>query len=57
MAYAPIADTCFCQIQRAKEIKTQFVRNVIHENKESRKVAEILSEGTITGVGLIGKDQ
>ncbi|KAG8917567.1 hypothetical protein FRC02_003033, partial [Tulasnella sp. 418] len=43
------------EIARAFEIKEQHMKNVAHQNKESRKVAQVLSEGVITNVGLISK--
>ncbi|KAF8317736.1 hypothetical protein DL93DRAFT_2076888 [Clavulina sp. PMI_390] len=44
------------ELSRAKTVKTHFVQKQLHEGKEGRKVAEVLSEGVIVGVGLIGGD-
>ncbi|CAE6431267.1 unnamed protein product [Rhizoctonia solani] len=45
------------EIARAKTIKAHFVQTQAHQGKEGRKVADILSEGVIVGVGLINKDK
>jgi len=45
------------EIARARTIKTHFIQKQAHEGKEGRKVAEVLSEGVIMGVGLIGGDK
>jgi NADH dehydrogenase (ubiquinone) Fe-S protein 5 len=41
------------QIARAKAVKEEFVRKVQHQAAESRKIADVLADGVITGVGLI----
>ncbi|KAF8342895.1 uncharacterized protein EI90DRAFT_3030600, partial [Cantharellus anzutake] len=45
------------EIARAKTVKAHLVEKLAHEGKEGRKVADILSEGVIVGVGLIGADK
>ncbi|KAF9513171.1 hypothetical protein BS47DRAFT_1280935, partial [Hydnum rufescens UP504] len=45
------------EIARARTVKAHFVQKQLHEGKEGRKVADILSEGVIVGVGLIGGDK
>jgi NADH dehydrogenase (ubiquinone) Fe-S protein 5 len=45
------------QLSRAKTVKTHFIQKQLHEGKEGRKVADVLSEGVIVGVGLIGADE
>lgn len=44
------------QIARAKAIKEEFVKKVQHQAAESRKMADVLADGVITGVGLIQRD-
>lgn len=45
------------KIARAKAIKAEFVKKAEHQAKEGRKVADILAEGAIVGVGLIQRDK
>jgi len=45
------------QIARAKTIKAHFVQTKTHEGKEGRKVADVLAEGVIVGVGLINREK
>ncbi|KZT25691.1 hypothetical protein NEOLEDRAFT_1178156 [Neolentinus lepideus HHB14362 ss-1] len=47
------------EIARAKAVKAEFVRKAEKQAHEGRKVADILAEGAIAGVGLIqrGDDQ
>ena len=45
------------KIARAKTIKAEFVKKAEHQAKEGRKVADILAEGAIVGVGLIQRDK
>jgi NADH dehydrogenase (ubiquinone) Fe-S protein 5 len=44
------------QIARAKAIKEEFVKKVQHQAAEGRKIADVLADGVITGVGLIQRD-
>ena len=44
------------QIARAKAVKEEFVKKVQHQAAESRKIADVLADGVITGVGLIQRD-
>jgi NADH dehydrogenase (ubiquinone) Fe-S protein 5 len=44
------------QIARAKTIKEEFVKKVQHQAVEGRKIADVLADGVITGVGLIQRD-
>jgi hypothetical protein len=44
------------QIARAKAIKEEFVKKVQHQAAEGRKMADVLADGVITGVGLIQRD-
>lgn len=41
------------QIARAKEIKAHFIQKQQHENKEGKKMADIVADGVIGSVGLI----
>ncbi|KAF8504786.1 hypothetical protein F5888DRAFT_1658587 [Russula emetica] len=41
------------EIARAKAVKEEFVKKVQHQATESRKIADVLADGVITGVGLI----
>lgn len=43
----------FVQIARARTVKAHFIKHQIHENKEGKKVADIIADGVIGGVGLI----
>jgi len=45
------------EIARARAVKTHFIEKAAHQAKEGRKTADILSEGVIVGVGLIGGSQ
>lgn len=44
------------QMARAKAVKEEFVKKVQHQAAESRKMADVLADGVITGVGLIQRD-
>lgn len=44
------------QIARARAVKEEFVKKVRHQAAESRKTADVLADGVITGVGLIQRD-
>jgi NADH dehydrogenase (ubiquinone) Fe-S protein 5 len=44
------------QIARAKAIKEEFVKKAQHQAAEGRKIADVLADGVITGVGLIQRD-
>jgi NADH dehydrogenase (ubiquinone) Fe-S protein 5 len=44
------------QIARAKAIKEEFVKKAQHQAAEGRKIADVLADGVITGVGLIRRD-
>ncbi|KAK7448820.1 hypothetical protein VKT23_013550 [Stygiomarasmius scandens] len=41
------------EIARAKAIQDEFIRQAQAKAKEDRKVADVLSDGVIVGVGLI----
>ncbi|KIO31427.1 hypothetical protein M407DRAFT_241800 [Tulasnella calospora MUT 4182] len=41
------------EIARARTIKAHFFQQQIHENKEGRKVADIVADGVVGSVGLI----
>ncbi|CAL1699064.1 unnamed protein product [Somion occarium] len=41
------------EIARAKAIKSEFIKKAEHQAQEGRKVADILADGVIVGVGLI----
>jgi NADH dehydrogenase (ubiquinone) Fe-S protein 5 len=45
------------QIARAKAVKAEFIKQAEHHAKEGRKVADVLADGVIVGVGLIQRDQ
>jgi NADH dehydrogenase (ubiquinone) Fe-S protein 5 len=45
------------QIARAKAVKAEFIKQAEHHAKEGRKVADVLADGVIVGVGLIKRDQ
>jgi len=45
------------QIARAKTVKAQFIKQAEHLAQEGRKVADVLADGVIVGVGLIQRDQ
>ncbi|EKM57600.1 uncharacterized protein PHACADRAFT_206492 [Phanerochaete carnosa HHB-10118-sp] len=45
------------EIARAKAVKAEFIRKAEHQAHEGRKVADILADGVIVGVGLIQRDQ
>jgi NADH dehydrogenase (ubiquinone) Fe-S protein 5 len=47
----------FMQIARAKAVKAEFIKQAEHHAKEGRKVADVLADGVIVGVGLIQRDQ
>ena len=44
------------QIARAKAVKEEFVKKVQHQAAEGRKIADVLADGVITGVGIIQRD-
>ncbi|KAI5123228.1 hypothetical protein M0805_001317 [Coniferiporia weirii] len=44
------------EIERAKAVKAQFIKRAEHEAKEGRKAGDILADGVIVGLGLIGKE-
>ena len=44
------------QIARAKAVKAEFIKQAEHHTKEGRKVADVLADGVIVGVGLIQRD-
>lgn len=44
------------QMARVKAVKEEFVKKVQHQAAESRKMADVLADGVITGVGLIQRD-
>jgi len=44
------------EIARARAIKATFIQKQIHENKEGKKIAEIVANGVVGSVGLIAKD-
>ncbi|ETW77928.1 hypothetical protein HETIRDRAFT_411178 [Heterobasidion irregulare TC 32-1] len=41
------------EIARAKVVKGEFIKRAEHHAKEGRKVADVLADGVIVGVGLI----
>ena len=41
------------KIARAKVVKGEFIKRAEHHAKEGRKVADVLADGVIIGVGLI----
>jgi NADH dehydrogenase (ubiquinone) Fe-S protein 5 len=41
------------QIERAKQVKAEFIRKAEYQAKEGRKAADVLADGVIVGVGLI----
>jgi NADH dehydrogenase (ubiquinone) Fe-S protein 5 len=45
------------QIERAKQVKAEFIRKAEHQAKEGRKAADVLADGVIVGVGLIQRDK
>ncbi|KAG1753586.1 uncharacterized protein EDB91DRAFT_405266 [Suillus paluster] len=45
------------EIARAKAVKAEFIKQAEHHAKEGRKVADVLADGVIVGVGLIQRDQ
>lgn len=45
------------EIARAKAVKAEFIKQAEHHAKEGRKVADVLADGVIVGVGLIKRDQ
>jgi NADH dehydrogenase (ubiquinone) Fe-S protein 5 len=45
------------QIAHAKAVKAEFIKQAEHHAKEGRKVADVLADGVIVGVGLIQRDQ
>jgi len=45
------------EIARAKAVKAEFVKKAEHQAKEGRKVADVLADGVIVGVGLIQRDK
>lgn len=47
----------FVQIAHAKAVKAEFIKQAEHHAKEGRKVADVLADGVIVGVGLIQRDQ
>ncbi|KAH7910112.1 hypothetical protein BJ138DRAFT_1114367 [Hygrophoropsis aurantiaca] len=56
------ADTPKClhhtkEIARAKAVKAEFIKQAEHHAKEGRKVADVLADGVIVGVGLIQRDR
>ncbi|KAH8113797.1 hypothetical protein DFH11DRAFT_1727322 [Phellopilus nigrolimitatus] len=44
------------EIERAKTVKAQFIKKAEHEATEGRKAGDILADGVIVGLGLIGKE-
>ncbi|KAH9941890.1 uncharacterized protein BXZ73DRAFT_98278 [Epithele typhae] len=58
---APAEDYLEClhhtkEIERAKELKAEFIRQNEHKAHESRKLAEIAADGIINTVGLLRRD-
>ncbi|TFY70940.1 hypothetical protein EVG20_g2063 [Dentipellis fragilis] len=45
------------EIARAKAIKLEFIKKAQHQAKEGRKVADVLADGVIVGVGLIEREK
>jgi len=45
------------EIARAKAIQAEFVKKAEHQATEGRKVADVLADGVIVGVGLIQRDK
>ncbi|KAG2154234.1 uncharacterized protein EDB93DRAFT_1133354 [Suillus bovinus] len=45
------------EIAHAKAVKAEFIKQAEHHAKEGRKVADVLADGVIVGVGLIQRDQ
>jgi NADH dehydrogenase (ubiquinone) Fe-S protein 5 len=45
------------QIERAKQVKAEFIRKAEHQAKEGRKAADVLADGVIVGVGLIQRNK
>lgn len=41
------------QINRAREIRAQFIKNQLHDHKEGKKIADIHADGVVGAVGLI----
>jgi NADH dehydrogenase (ubiquinone) Fe-S protein 5 len=37
-------------------VKAEFIKQAEHHAKEGRKVADVLADGVIVGVGLIQRD-
>ncbi|KAG8982700.1 hypothetical protein FRB94_009909 [Tulasnella sp. JGI-2019a] len=44
------------EIARAQEVKAHFIKKQLHENKEGKKVADIVADGVIGSVGLIPRE-
>lgn len=55
--YRILTHFLFVQIARAKAVKAEFIKQAEHHAKEGRKVADVLADGVIVGVGLIKRDQ
>jgi len=45
------------EIERAKQVKAEFIRKAEHQAKEGRKAADVLADGVIVGVGLIQRNK
>ncbi|KAI0045019.1 hypothetical protein FA95DRAFT_1561585 [Auriscalpium vulgare] len=45
------------EIARAKAVKAEFIKKAQHQAQEGRKVADVLADGVIVGVGLIQRDK
>ncbi|KAI6148670.1 hypothetical protein BKA82DRAFT_4140389 [Pisolithus tinctorius] len=45
------------EIERAKAIRAEFIKQAEHQAKEGRKVADLLADGVIVSVGLIQRDR
>jgi hypothetical protein len=47
----------YLQIARANAVKAEFIKKAEHQATEGRKVADVLADGVIVGVGLIQRDK
>ncbi|KAI6019952.1 hypothetical protein F5J12DRAFT_968327 [Pisolithus orientalis] len=45
------------EIERAKAVRAEFIKQAEHQAKEGRKVADLLADGVIVSVGLIQRDR
>ncbi|KIK96642.1 hypothetical protein PAXRUDRAFT_292966 [Paxillus rubicundulus Ve08.2h10] len=45
------------EIARANAVKAEFIKKAEHQATVGRKVADILADGVIVGVGLIQRDK